>query len=85
MNVQKIAKEILESTKVNGLLVYVPRGITAKEWAEKKHDTYGFDYDTERIRLHTVFVWPLEDVSLDELKKKFWADNITSAQMTRTI
>jgi len=85
MNIKKIAEEILQSTRVKGLLVQVPSGTTAKEWAEKKWDTYGFDYDTERIRLRTVFIWPSEGVSFYELKKKLWADDIASAEMYRTI
>ena len=55
-----------------------------REWAKQCWDTYGFDYDPATGDLQ-VFVWPLEGVSMDQLKENLDSDQVQYEEGTSTL
>lgn len=39
--------------------ITVPAGEDPRAWAKRMWDTYGFDYDMERIGEQTICAWPM--------------------------
>jgi hypothetical protein len=82
MNVEKVVSDILKISKkekVEGLMVRIR---DAKNWAKKFWDTYGFDYLIDSDPLQ-VFIWPLENSSIIQLKNDLEKDGIQNREFTK--